>query len=95
VGEAGFPVTDVSNLTATAILCWYAWHTAARTLPNIVKAFREEMARMRAEYRSERECLYTVISAERERFHDDHLAVVEALNQLSNRLHNACKASPG
>ncbi|HEX3658645.1 MAG TPA: hypothetical protein VG433_13765 [Pirellulales bacterium] len=92
MNEAGLPVTDVSNLTATAILCWYSWHTATRTLPNIVKAFREEMARMRAEYRSERECLYSVISAQSERFHDDHLAVVEALNQLSNRLQNSSKA---
>lgn len=81
-----FPVTDLSNLTATAILCWYAWHTVARTLPNIVKAFREELCQARLEARSERECLYSVIAAERAQFHDDHLAVVRALNELSNRL---------
>jgi hypothetical protein len=92
VDEVGIPVTNVSNLTATAILCWYAWHTVARTLPNIVKAFRDEMARMRAEYRSERECLYAVIAAEREQVHDDHLAIIDSLNQLSLRLQNSCKA---
>lgn len=92
MNDSGFPVTDVSNLTATAILCWYAWHMAARTLPQVVKAFREEMARMRAEYRAERECLYSVILSERERCHNDHLAIVEALNELSSRMQSACKA---
>ena len=79
-------MTDLSNLTATVILCWYAWHTVARTLPSIVKAFREELCQARLEACNERECLCSMIAAERAQFHDDHLAVVKAINELSNRL---------
>jgi hypothetical protein len=24
---------DISNLTATAVLGWYAWHTVSKTIP--------------------------------------------------------------
>ncbi len=34
------PVAELSNLTATAILGWYAWHTATRAIPQLVADFR-------------------------------------------------------
>ena len=89
-----FPITDVSNLTATAILGWYAWHTVAKTLPTIVKAFRDEMALMRAECRVERESLLDVITAQRLQFHEDHMVIAEALNELSARAIPPCQHPP-
>jgi hypothetical protein len=80
-----FPATDVGNLTATMILGWYAWHTVSKTLPNIVKEFRDEMGMVRAECRGERESLLEVITAQRLQFHADHVAIVEALNDLPVR----------
>ena len=83
--EIGFPVTDVSNLTATAILGWYAWHTVSRTFPAVIRAFRDEMNLVRAECRVERDALHQLIAAERFQLHADHMAIVEALNELSER----------
>lgn len=77
---------DFSSLSATAILGWYAWHTAYHTIPNLVAAFREEMAAARAECGAERELLYAELSAERRQQHIDHGLVVEALAELSRRL---------
>src|SRR5690554_1351358 len=74
---------DLGNLTATALLGWYAWHTVSRTIPELVRAFREEMASMRTESRAERENLHGEISAERLQRHSDHMAIIEALNQLT------------
>lgn len=42
LSEAPFP--ELSNMTATAILGWYAWHTASRTIPELIENFREELA---------------------------------------------------
>ena len=36
------PLPDLGNLTATAVLGWYAWHTASKSIPGIVRSFREE-----------------------------------------------------
>jgi len=36
------PISGLSNLTATAILGWYAWQTATRTVPQLVADFRAE-----------------------------------------------------
>ncbi len=38
------PFSQVGNLTATAILGWYAWHTATKTIPQLVENFRRELA---------------------------------------------------
>jgi hypothetical protein len=48
---AQLPLPEVGNLTATAMLGWYAWHTVARTIPQIVTAFRAELAAERASHR--------------------------------------------
>lgn len=49
----GLPKLDLANLTATGILGWYAWHTASRTIPGLVKDFREESAEQRQSFREE------------------------------------------
>jgi hypothetical protein len=82
---------DLGNLTATAILGWYAWHTASRTIPDLLAAFRDELATTRAEARVERETLRDELDAERIERHSDHMAIVEALHELAERL----RSSPG
>lgn len=47
------PNLDFGNLTATALLGWYAWHTATRTIPNLVKDFREESKEARTAFKEE------------------------------------------
>ncbi len=47
------PTIDLGNLTATGILGWYAWHTAARTIPGLVKDFREEARDQREAFKEE------------------------------------------
>lgn len=80
------PLPELSNLTATALLGWYAWHTATRTLPALVRAFREEMAAMRADSAVEREAFHSELAAERLQRHADHMAIVEGLRELAQRL---------
>ncbi len=53
---ADVPLPDVSNLTATAMLGWYAWHTASRTIPDLVANFRAELAAERDNHRATIEC---------------------------------------
>lgn len=77
---------DLGNLTATAILGWYAWHTASRTIPELLTAFREELATARDDCRIERETLRDELNAERIERHTDHMAIVEALHELAARL---------
>jgi len=74
------------SLSATAILGWYAWHTASQTIPNLVAAFREEMASARAECAAERERLYAELGAQRQQQHSDHGELVAALAELSRRV---------
>lgn len=83
-GAVGLP--DVGNVTATAILGWYAWHTASRAIPQLVKDFREEMAENRCEYRSERDAFRSELAAERRERHEDNQAIVAALRELSSRM---------
>ena len=49
---AQFPLPEVGNLTATAMLGWYAWHTVSRTIPELVASFRAELAAERADHRA-------------------------------------------
>lgn len=39
-----FDVPELGNFSSSAILGWYAWHTASRTIPGLVRSFREELA---------------------------------------------------
>ena len=80
----GWP--DLGNVTATAVLGWYAWHTATRTIPSLIENFREEMAAARYEFRAEREAMRGELSAERRERHADSAAMVGALRELAERL---------
>jgi|GEM_PF-5372417 len=80
-----FFTPDVGNITATAILGWYAWHTATRTIPELLTAFREELETAREECREERETLREELNAEREERHANHLAILAALHGLTER----------
>jgi len=81
-----FFVPDIGNVTATAILGWFAWHTSSRAIPQLLEAFREELAISRRECRVEREALRDELNAERIERHTDHMAIVEALHELAARL---------
>lgn len=76
----GLPQIDLGNLTATGILGWYAWHTASRTIPGLVKDFRDEA-------REQRETFKEQMRIERE----SHRAEVLDLRQ---GLALACQTSP-
>jgi len=82
---ADLPVPELGNLTATAILGWFAWHTAARTIPELVRSFRAELAAIRAESQSDREVFRGELAEERSLRHADNLALTEALRQLAAR----------
>ena len=60
---AQLPLPEVGNLTATAMLGWYAWHTVARTIPEIVANFRIELAAERADHRAAIESLCRELAA--------------------------------
>ena len=79
-------IPDLGNMTATAILCWYAWHTAARTIPHLVRDFRAELAFQREECGEERERLRRELSEERAQRHADNIAIVTALEQVAEQL---------
>ena len=82
---AELPVPDLGNLTATAILGWYAWHTASRTLPALVRHFREELAETRREFAAQQEAFREALGQERFQRRNDSGAVVDALRELSRR----------
>lgn len=77
---------DLGNLTATALLGWYAWHTASRTLPALVRAFREELAAQRRESADERQAFREELAEERLQRHADSLSLLEGLQTLSRQM---------
>ncbi|HZZ73575.1 MAG TPA: hypothetical protein VFE24_15080 [Pirellulales bacterium] len=79
-------IPDLGNLTATAILCWYAWHTASHTIPQLMRDFREELAAGRQECQFERDLLRRELCEERAQRHTDNQAIVAALEQVVERL---------
>ena len=60
---AQLPLPEVGNLTATAMLGWYAWHTVARTIPELVSNFRAELAAERADHRAAIEAICRELAA--------------------------------
>lgn len=84
------PFNQLSTLTATGVLGWYAWHTAYHTIPKLVEAFRQEMASARSECAAERELLHQELASERRQRHEQHEAIVatlrETLGHISPRL---------
>ena len=91
------PVAELSNLTATAILGWYAWHTATRTIPQLVETFRHELATERSQHQTDREAFLDQAAEDRERRHDDHTALLQAIHDLTtlvNHLNDRAFTSP-
>jgi hypothetical protein len=37
-------LANSSTLTGTVVLAWFAWHTVTKTIPEMQRLFREEMA---------------------------------------------------
>jgi hypothetical protein len=81
-GLADAPLPELGNLTATAILGWYAWHTASRAIPGLVQHFRDEAAAARDDFRQEREAFHEALRQEREQRHADNAAIVDTLREL-------------
>ena len=76
------PLTQFSNLTATAILGWYAWHTATKTLPQLVESFRSELETERTRHRADRDAFLHELHEERTQRCADNRAIAEAIKQL-------------
>ncbi len=79
------PPPDLGNLTATAILGWYAWHTASRTIPGLLADFRAELAARRTECAADREAFRRELAEERTQRHADNLSIVETLQRLATQ----------
>jgi hypothetical protein len=79
---AQLPLPEVGNLTATAMLGWYAWHTVARTIPELVSSFRAELAAERTDHRTAVESICRELALERDRHHADSAAMIQALESL-------------
>ena len=76
------PIPEFSNLTATAILGWYAWHTASKTLPQLVASFRAELAAERTQHRADRDAFLHEMAQERTQRHADNAAIAHAIAQF-------------
>jgi hypothetical protein len=80
------PLAEFSNLTATAVLGWYAWHTATRTLPQLVEDFRRELAAERALHRTDRDCFLRELAAERHQRQTEYAALKDSVDSLTNSI---------
>jgi hypothetical protein len=84
LGALGFE--ELGNLTSTAILGWYAWHTASKTLPELLRNFREELASGRETSQSHLDAFREELAEERAQRHADHLATTRVLEAVVERL---------
>jgi hypothetical protein len=82
------PISGLSNLTATAILGWYAWQTATRTVPQLVADFRAELAAARDDHRHDRDAFFAEMSQERTTRHSDNAAAIQSLQDLTTAITN-------
>jgi len=89
---ASIPLDQLGNVTATAMLGWYAWHTAAHTIPELVESFRDELAAERSTHRGYVEQFFNDLAIERKQRHTDQLALKEALRDAIREL---VERSPG
>ncbi len=81
---------ELGNLTASAVLGWYAWYTATRTTPGMLRSFREEMHAARQDFRTETAAQRDQLACEREYRHRDSAAIARALNRLSRATARVC-----
>lgn len=58
---------ELGNFSSTAILGWYAWHTASKTIPGLVRSFREELAAERRQRQAHHEALAAMLAELRDR----------------------------
>jgi hypothetical protein len=87
------PFAQLSNLTATAILGWYAWHTATRTIPQLVENFRHELATERSQHRTDRDAFLYEMTEQRVQRHNDTTAIVLAVNELTSSIKYSSKST--
>ncbi|HEY2883213.1 MAG TPA: hypothetical protein VGJ15_12285 [Pirellulales bacterium] len=80
------PLPELSNLTSTAVLAWYAWHTATRTLPKLIDDFRSELSTQRAQHRFDLESFLHEMTNERTQRHADSVSMTHALGELSTAI---------
>ena len=84
--STGLGIPDFGNLTSSAILGWYAWHTATRTIPSLVSQFRQELALCRAGQRAEAEAFRNELAAQRAARHADQQLTMKILGQIRDCL---------
>ena len=80
------PIAELSNLTATAILGWYAWHTATCAIPQLVTNFRDELALERSQNHADRDNFFRELAEERVQRHADNTALILAVDDLKSLL---------
>ncbi|HEY2828338.1 MAG TPA: hypothetical protein VGJ04_12125, partial [Pirellulales bacterium] len=80
------PFAQLSNLTATAILGWYAWHTATKAIPQLVENFRRELATERTQHHTDRDAFLHEMTEQRVQRHNDTTAIVLAVNELASTI---------
>lgn len=83
VNLAELVAPELGNLTASAVLGWYAWYTATRSTPGMLRSFRDEMHAARQDFRTETAAQRDQLACEREYRHRDNAAIARALNRLS------------
>lgn len=88
------PLEDLGNLTATALLGWYAWYTASRSIPALVADFRNCLQADRELARQERDYFHQELAEERLQSHADHQAIVSALHELTAILRHPAPRTP-
>ncbi len=87
------PVAELSNLTATAVLGWYTWYTATKTIPQLVHHFRSELAAERSEHRTDRDLFLCEMASERVRRQHDAAQLTRTVHELTLSI-NHLKNSP-
>jgi hypothetical protein len=99
-------VQSIGSLTATGILGWYAHHTATRTIPSLVKDFREELAAEREAGRQDREAhdarvdrlagrFSEALASERDLFREAMRAEKEHREKMIKKLDNGLSGMHG
>lgn len=66
-GLAEFPF---GNITAIGVLCWYAYHTTAKTIPGLISSYQDEQQK-------ERTMFVAMINTER----DHHAMQIDKLGE--------------
>jgi hypothetical protein len=86
------PLPDVGNLSAVAILCWFAWHTATKSVPQLVTQFRDEMAETRAAFDAQRLADREELAAMRAELMADRVAFRDELGRERDGRHDDHRA---